>query len=103
MEREEIILDELNRQIALRVKDKIDRMLGVHAYLSSEEVAKLVNNILVNIPENFDKKEMFDEVILKLYNYLEDYEQIKLDNIRCFIVNKDRVSKEIFEEMEGDI
>ena len=101
MEREKIILDELNRQIAVRVKEKIDRMLSVHAYLTSEEVARLVNSKLANVPEELDKDEMFDEVIEKLYNYLDEYEVITLQNGSGYIVNKDRVSMEIFVQMES--
>ena len=81
---ENIILNELNRQIALRVKEKIDNMMRVHAYLSKEDIIKIINNILNNISNDFDKEDMLKSII-----------------VNQFIVNKDRVSKEIFEEMEG--
>lgn len=95
---EQILKNELNRQIALRVKEKIDRMLGVYAYLSKEDVIKLINNVLNNVSNDFDKKAMLSSITIMVYCYLDDY-----DIVNQFIVNKDRVSKEIFEEMNGGI
>lgn len=97
---ENIILNELNRQIAIRVKERIDRILGVHSYLTSEEVARFVNNIILYVPEELDKDEMFDEVIAKLYILFDEYEVITLQNGNSYVVNKDRVSMEIFTERE---
>lgn len=94
---ENIILNELNRQIALRVKEKIDRIMSVQAYLSKEDVVKLVNNVLNNISNDFDKEDMLSSITIMVYCYLDDY-----DIVNQFIVNKDKISKEIFEEMEGN-
>ena len=100
---ESIILNELNRQIALRVKEKIDRMLSVHAYLSKNDIDKLINNVLNQCPEELDKEQMFQSISVRLYcNIMFEYDAVDYGEGKQFIVNKDRVSKEIFEEMEGN-
>lgn len=99
---EEIILKELNRQIALRCKEKIDRLMGVCSYLSSVDVDGMIENILKYLSEEFNKDEMFKSIKNTLYIHLEaEYEIVNFDD-REFVVNKDKMSKEIFEELEGN-
>ena len=99
---EQILKNELIRQVTFRVRDKINAMMSVQAYLSGIEIKQLINNILNCMPKEIETQTMLPVIYLKLHAHYEDYDFIVLNNGKEFIVNKDRVSKEIFEEMEGN-
>ena len=99
---ENLLRNQLCNQIARRVKEKVDNMMSVQAYMSRDDIKKLAENIISQIPEELDRKALLGGVIFMLSYLIEGYEEITLKGSRMFIVNKDRVSKEIFEMMEGN-
>ena len=102
MEMENLLRNQLCSQIARRVKEKVDNMMSVQAYMSRDDIKKLAENIISQIPEELDRKSLLSGVVFMLSYLIEGYDEITLKGSRMFIVNKDRISKEIFEEMEGN-
>ena len=98
MEMENLLRNQLCNQIARRVKEKVDNMMSVQAYMSRDDIKKLAENIISQIPEELDRKSLLGGVIFMLSYLIEGYDEITLKGSRMFIVNKDRVSKEIFEK-----
>lgn len=99
---ENLLRNQLCNQIARRVKEKVDNMMSVQAYMSRDDIKKLAENIISQIPEELNRKSLLSGVMFMLSYLIEGYEEITLKGSRMFIVNKDRVSKEIFETMEGN-
>lgn len=102
MEMENLLRNQLCKQIARRVKEKVDNMMSVQAYMSRDDIKKLAENIISQIPEELDRKSLLSGVMFMLSYLIDGYEEIKIKG-NMFIVNKDRVSKEIFEDLEGSV
>lgn len=100
MNKEQIILNELKKQVAIRVSEKVDNYLESNAYVKGEEVVQFAENIIKFMSDELDKNEILDGVLKRLRYYFDDYENIILQNGNSYIVRKDRISIDIFSTSE---
>lgn len=86
---EKILKNELAKQIARRVKDRVDGMLGHQHYIREDVVWKLLEIYTKDIDARIDKFEIYKLAETKFYNYLDDGQLQIINNIKYIVNNKE--------------
>lgn len=96
---EKILKNELAKQIARRVKDRVDGMLGHQHYIREDAVWKLLEIYTRDIDASIDKFEIYKLAETKFYNYLDDGQPVQIINNIKYIVNNNKESIDFFKKI----
>jgi hypothetical protein len=88
---DKILKNELAKQIARRVKDRVDGMLGHQHYIREDIVCKILEIYTRDIDVRVDKFEIYKLAESKFYKYLDDGQLYVSNNIK-YIVNNNKES-----------
>lgn len=87
---EKILKNELAKQIARRVKDRVDGMLGHQHYIREDSVWKLLEIYTRDIDARIDKFEIYKLAESRFYNYLDE-QLLIINNIKYIVNNKESI------------
>lgn len=94
---EEMLLKELNRQVAIRIKDRLEGLLSVMDFIEDKDIEDYIEIILSTMTDKFNKRLMKIEIKKMVIELLNDKKYKKVEKL--YFVNNDKESIEMFEKI----